>query len=772
MGAASRAEGGKVSDGWQSGAAARIAPDGGAGTGASAPARGLRCLVWLCMGLTVAVASAQEPTPAGTQTELFTGAGDVVRAVDRPAAPTTAYWRVQAYVKLADVVPGTRLEMLLPLSDGRQRILSREVAAEGCSLREEVAGSNLRGLWTCLGQASAVEVQYEVTAEISDAEVSVPSRPKGQTARGEAENLKASSLVQSDNAAVRRRAREVTAETVTADAAAWALFHYTASLPHATGAETGADAVTVLEQQQGHTTGKARLLAAMLRSLKIPARIIGGVRLEDTKKKRATICWVEAKLGEHWVPMDPGGNHFGWLPHDYLALYRGDLPLIVHSTGVGVEYGFIVRQITREAALGIQTAPPGEAGPRIETRVGTQQVRTVTSYQDKPVASVLLVVDQSVPESVSERIVKEARADQLSVVMLHARFESRYFREQHLQRLVSNNMSLVSGAHLVLIATADDAGLYALLTLGERGVKLGDARVVIAGRFPRPVGKVLGVVLQRLLDAGEIVLVHRPARLLGLWETARANVLHGVPMPEEARKWDLTMTTVRPATAGELSWWRRMVVGAWVRAVRAQVPLQALSLILVLPIIASIVVIARVVIGIDSFGTFAPVIVSLAFLTTGLLWGVVIFIVIVTCGAIVRMLLQRLRLQMVSRLAILIATVAGLMAGLTVAGASFGVGALINISIFPMIIMSSVIENFAISQLEFGTREAARLAFNTLLLACLCYLAIDLTGLQSLLLAFPELIAVAIGLNVALGKWRGLRLLEYLRFAAFLRPGS
>jgi len=198
--------------------------------------------------------------------------------------------------------------------------------------------------------------------------------------------------------------------------------------------------------------------------------------------------------------------------------------------------------------------------------------------------------------------------------------------------------------------------------------------------------------------------------------------------------------------------------------VRAQVPLQALTLILVLPVIAAIIVIARTVVGIETFGTFSPVIVSLAFLTTGLRWGAAIFAVIVGVGALVRALLQHVRLQLVARLAILIAVVAGIMAALTVVGASFGVGALMNVSIFPMVIMSNVIENFSTSQAEFGTREAVRLTINTLGLAAVCYLAIDTTGLQSMLLAFPELLIGAIAIDIGLGKWRGLRLLEYLRF--------
>jgi hypothetical protein len=337
---------------------------------------------------------------------------------------------------------------------------------------------------------------------------------------------------------------------------------------------------------------------------------------------------------------------------------------------------------------------------------------------------------------------------------------------------VNNNIALIRKAHALLLVTRDDAGLYALMTLGEKDVALEDKRIVISGDFPRPVGRILGSVLYRLLDPGEVVLVNRNVGLLPLWEIVRANVIDGVPMAEEATKWEIEPTIVSHATYEDLNPWRRAVVSSWARAVRAQVPLQALTLILVLPVIAALIVVMRTVIGVETFGVFSPVIVSLAFLTTGLRWGAAIFAMIVGIGAFVRALLQRVRLQLVARLAILIAVVAAIMAALSVIGGSFGIGALMNISIFPMVIMSSVIENFATSQAEFGTREAIRLTVNTLLLSALCYVAVEETGLQSLLLTFPELLLVAIVADIALGKWRGLRALEYLRFFDLAKPSN
>ena len=122
-----------------------------------------------------------------------------------------------------------------------------------------------------------------------------------------------------------------------------------------------------------------------------------------------------------------------------------------------------------------------------------------------------------------------------------------------------------------------------------------------------------------------------------------------------------------------------------------------------------------------------------------------------------------------SRLAILIALVAAVMAGLTLVGATLGIGPLLNISIFPMVIMSNVIENFAASQAELGTRQAFRMTATTLGLSLACYLVVDRGGLQSLVLAFPEILLATILFDVLLGKWRGLRLLEYTRFFAAMR---
>lgn len=733
---------------------------------------GLRALGALALILLTHLSLAFGAADKGEK-EIFPAGPEPTQA---PSAsrPTTAYWKVSLELHVGPSEPGVWFRLTLPLSDGRQTILSRQIAGEGFETRENGDNLNLFGTWTRQGTAGESTVEMEVLAAISDLRVEPPTAafPPPPAKTEMAPFLAPSPLIQSDDPEIRRRAREIVRLAGRLDEAAWAIFQYTASFLKTDPDPQAIDARSVLREQKGSGAGKARLLVAMLRSLGIPARMVGGLRLADASKTRGTASWVEAYLGDRWFPMDPSFGHFGFVPANTLTLYRGDLPLIVHRAGLELQYEFLVRQVTRKS---IYEAEKSGGRPILKSRKASEgadqadRVRTVASYMDKPVATVVVLTDEEVPQAVVDRMRSEAKENEINFVLLIARFQSRYFRESVLQHLAANNVNTIRDAHVLLVSTRDEAGLYSLLALGDGKVRLDDARIVITGSFWRPVGAVLGNVLYALFDPGELAIYPRRADLLSLWEVARANLIRGVPIVEESRQWGIEPSVIDETSHESLSSYRQWVIGAWARAARAQVPLQALNLILVLPVIAFVVVICRNFIGIDTFGTFSPVLVALAFLTTGLAWGTVIFVVIVGLGAALRAALQKLRLHLVARLAILIGLVSAVMTGLTVVGAYLGIGALLQVSLFPMVIMSNLIESFTASQIEFGTREAVRLTANTLVVCVLCYASIEWTGLPSLLLAFPEILAGVVILEVAAGKWRGLRLLELRRFYDLLR---
>ena len=635
-------------------------------------------------------------------------------------------------------------------------MLERRTGAEGIHYREEADGLNLWGHWVVTRTgATPHQLFYEYTVQIVDAATVVPAVPF--PAREPDATLQPylvpSTLIQSNANAVRVQAAHLARTHERVDQVVWAAYRHVAVFLASDTGEVKNDALSVIQRQRGTRFGKTRALVALLRAAGIPARIVGGIRLGDTTRKRTTIAWVEAWIGDTWVPMDPTAGYFAWVPNTYLALYRNDLPLLIHTRKIPVEYSFFIRPVSRNAVLLTDREVTAERPkPRYGLRHNTDRMHTVTTYVDHPLANIVLLNDGPISPTTIERILAEAQALRVNVALLSVDFESSYSREHALQSLVSDNLTLIREANLLLVNTADTAGIYALLKQGELGVRLDDLRVVIASHVPRLVGTVFAAVLESLLKPAEVVLITQPSDLFTLWRSGSAGVQARTPLIDRVRESHADALVVNAETVARLSWWRRQVVHLWTLAVRSQVPLPALSLILVLPLIAFFLVILRNVIGLETFGTFSPMLLALAFLTTGLIWGMVVFAIIVGLGTGLRLALQGLRLHLVSRVAILIAVVAVSMVGLTVLGATFGIGALLHVSIFPMVIMANIIENFTNTQLERGTGEALRLTFHTLVVAMVSYVGIESVGLKPIILAFPELLAVVIGVEVVLGR--------------------
>ncbi len=81
------------------------------------------------------------------------------------------------------------------------------------------------------------------------------------------------------------------------------------------------------------------------------------------------------------------------------------------------------------------------------------------------------------------------------------------------------------------------------------------------------------------------------------------------------------------------------------------------ALLAVIPLAAVIVVVLRTVIGIETFGLFAPALLALAFHQTGLAVGLPTFGLMLAVGLLIQPILSPLRLHRLARLTVLVATV-------------------------------------------------------------------------------------------------------------------
>ena len=188
------------------------------------------------------------------------------------------------------------------------------------------------------------------------------------------------------------------------------------------------------------------------------------------------------------------------------------------------------------------------------------------------------------------------------------------------------------------------------------------------------------------------------------------------------------------------------------------------SLILMVPLGALLVVFMRTFVGVQTFGTFMPILIAIAFRETQLLWGVILFTGIVFFGLLIRLYLERLRLLLIPRLAAILVVVVILMLIISFITSRLGLDRLLSISLFPMVILAMTIERMSITWEESGAQTALIQGLGSLLVACLGYLIMTNQHLTYLMFAFPEFLLVVLGICIWMGRYTGYRVSELLRF--------
>lgn len=190
------------------------------------------------------------------------------------------------------------------------------------------------------------------------------------------------------------------------------------------------------------------------------------------------------------------------------------------------------------------------------------------------------------------------------------------------------------------------------------------------------------------------------------------------------------------------------------------------KILLTVPIGAFIILILRNFIGIKTFGTFMPVLIALAFRETHVIWGISLFVIIISFGLLARFYLDQLRLLLVPRLAAILTVVILLMIFISIISQSLELDSGLSVALFPMIILTMTIERMCITWDERGASEAIKSGIGSLIAAVISYWAMSYEPLQYLVFAFPELLLNLLALILWFGQYRGYRLFELKRFKA------
>lgn len=193
------------------------------------------------------------------------------------------------------------------------------------------------------------------------------------------------------------------------------------------------------------------------------------------------------------------------------------------------------------------------------------------------------------------------------------------------------------------------------------------------------------------------------------------------------------------------------------------------QVLVLIPVGALVISVLHQMLGLKTFGTFTPILISIAFRQTGLLVGIPLFVLVVIIGLLIRAYLNRLQLLIVPRLAAILTATVLLVGLLAVMMESFNINLGLSVSLFPIVILAMTIERAALMWEENGPADTTIAGLGTVVAAVIGYLCLINDYVQHWAFVFPELLLIVLGLNLLVGRYNGYKLFEYFRFRSLQR---
>lgn len=211
----------------------------------------------------------------------------------------------------------------------------------------------------------------------------------------------------------------------------------------------------------------------------------------------------------------------------------------------------------------------------------------------------------------------------------------------------------------------------------------------------------------------------------------------------------------------------------WVqKAIALGIPANTIVLILLIPVIATLVAFTRVIIGLPALEMLVPIVLSFAFVAVGITAGLIILGAVVLASFVSRTLLRRVPIMFFPKRSLSHLFLAFFVfAALTIA-IILDIDSIRNLSIFPVLILTLLGDSIVSVQLHKTIRETVVITSVTIGLGLIGFLLATSLTVRDLIILWPELILLTIPVNLALGRYFGLRLSEVFRFRTLSSYGS
>lgn len=199
-------------------------------------------------------------------------------------------------------------------------------------------------------------------------------------------------------------------------------------------------------------------------------------------------------------------------------------------------------------------------------------------------------------------------------------------------------------------------------------------------------------------------------------------------------------------------------------------PANTIVLLLLLPLVATLISLLHYVFGLSGYGIFMPTMIAIAFLATGVFGGLLLFALILLVSMWCRVVLKKLKLHFLASRTINLLFISLATFGLMMITSYADLMDISQMSIFPVLFMILLAEEFVRTQLLKSRNEAKKLMLGTLVLASMGAGVMGIRGFQEMVLLNPDVvILLVLVVNLLVGNYKGIRLSEINRFKKAIR---
>ncbi|MBN1374000.1 hypothetical protein JW962_01530 [Candidatus Dojkabacteria bacterium] len=201
-------------------------------------------------------------------------------------------------------------------------------------------------------------------------------------------------------------------------------------------------------------------------------------------------------------------------------------------------------------------------------------------------------------------------------------------------------------------------------------------------------------------------------------------------------------------------------------------PFELILLLTYVPLLITLVATIRYVLGIKTFGVYAPIVLSFAYYylesdhssSTGLKYGILLTGIIIISATIFHNLISKLRMHYLTKISLIYTGVVLGLILITGLLSRFYPGRLPRLIPLPILMIATITDRFVAYQIKKGFKTTLILTLESVLIGVLGYVLLKWGFLSTLLTTHPEILILVFVYNLILGQYTGFRLTEFLRF--------